>query len=231
MPACNVATARARLFTDAIAFRALTGLAERRAGHIGPHAGARPPAALGGARVHLEALTDPAPEGSAARPVTPLGYRTAIRALPPTLARLDRADPRRKVALMLADAAERIGSVGGAGWGGSGGGGDTSGGQSDGGATTRCKWAIRLRRLRDLAQGASYGPGGKMVMPAAPRVALPVQRKGGKRQEIKAWALVWALCVEGQDLTEILALHGWPKHSKHIKRLGDAALEILSDMA
>ena len=60
---------------------------------------------------------------------------------------------------------------------------------------------------------------------------MPIKRKRGNRQEIKTFPLLVALCVEGQDLADILRAHGWNVHSKHTRPLGVAAPYILGKIA
>lgn len=224
MPATHdPVTLRARSFVETLTRRLLAETARTRQGG-GRAEGARAPAALAQPR---RVLVEIAPTRREADPSTPLGYRTAIRALPPALAALDLHDPRRQAAGMIADAAERIGSVGG----GDPAGGDTKGGVSDGGATTRVKWATRLRLVEAAANGwpvsRRYGVEGR----GPARVVMAVQRQRGKAQSIKALPLLLAVCVEGQDMAQILRAHGWSGHGKQRRALLLDVLAMLDDAA
>ena len=110
--------------------------------------------------------------------VTPLGYLTAVRALPRVLAALPRTDPRRQAADMLAGAYERIGSV----QGGTAEGGDTKGGQSDGGVTTRVKHAERLRMIEAAANFWPIDRRDGRITRGRALVVMPIKRKRGNRQ-------------------------------------------------
>lgn len=221
MPAIHdAAQLRARSFVETLTRGLLAETARKRQG-TGRSEGARAPAALGQPRRVLAAVS--APIG----PLTPLGYKTAVRALPPVLASLDPMDPRRRAADMIADAAERIDSVGSGG----GEGGDIKDGVSDGGVTTRIKWAARLRLVEAAANGwpcsARFGVAGR----GAERVVMPVRRQRGKAQPIKAMPLLLAVCVEGLDMAQILRAHGWSEHGKHRRALLVAVLALLDDAA
>lgn len=221
--------ARARRAVDALTARLIAHQAERRQGH-GRGEGARPPAALGQAPRRLVVLTEPrlAPSGQVEpAPVTPLGYHTPIRALPPVLARLDATDPRRRAADMLAHAVERIGSVSG----GDPAGGAVKGLPSDGGATTRVKHAARLRMIEALANGWPVDRAHGQVRRGAPRIVLPVLRQRGNAREITAMGLLLALCVDGQDMRRILTTHGRTTDSAYRKRLAAVALMLLDELA
>lgn len=191
----------------------------------GRAAGARLPASLAGAPVNLVSL-----KGRQDEAATPVGYKTAQRAVPRILADLPACDPRREAARMLADACEKVGSVKGASLEGA----DSNGGQSDGGATTRVKHAARLRVMRCLVNGwpidARHGPvrrGARLL----PRVALQVKRAGGQRQNILAFDALLAVCVDGDDLGAILRRHGWSAQAFNRNPLRDALLASLDDVA
>lgn len=218
------ATTRARSFVEALTRRLVGEVARRRQG-TGRSDGARAPAALGQPQRMLVEIPATRRDSD---PATPLGYKTAIRALPPVLAALRPDDPRRRAADMIADAAERIGSVGG---GAAGEGGAVSGGPSDGGATTRVKWAARLRLAEAAANGWPLDRRFGVLAKGGDRVALAVTRKGRKRQDIKAWPLLLAVCVEGQDMAEICRAHGWSIDSANRRALTEAALAGLDDVA
>jgi len=95
MPAIHdAAQLRARSFVETLTRGLLAETARKRQG-TGRSEGARAPAALGQPRRVLAAVS--APIG----PLTPLGYKTAVRALPPVLASLDPMDPRRRAADMI----------------------------------------------------------------------------------------------------------------------------------
>lgn len=231
------AQARARALVDTLNRRLIAAASERRQGH-GRGEGARLPAGLAQMRRVLVVLDEPgrAPAPAAATPaahraapvaparvrVTPLGYKTAIRALPPVLAGLDAADPRRRAAVMIADAAERVSGARGSNPAG----GDISGMPSDGGVTTRVKHAARLRVVEALANGWPISPAGTIAR-GPDRVVLALGRPNAKRQAIKALPLLLAVCVEGADMRQVLALHGWSDHGKHRRALTTATLDLL----
>lgn len=212
--------ARAAALVDSLNLRLLAHAAGRRQAH-GRGEGARAPAGLAQPRRRLDVLTEPGPGAKPVR-VTPLGYQTATRALPPVLASLPASDARRRAADVIADCAERVSGA----RGGDMQGGDISGLSSDGGATTRVKWAARLRVIEAVANGWPIGRDGRIAQ-GAPRIALPLGRPSAKRQEIKAFALLLAVCVEGQDMREILVAHGWSPHGKHRAALTAATLDLL----
>ena len=216
---------RARALVETLNRRLITEAARRRQGP-GRAEGARAPLGLAQPRRVLVEITGRDRQG---RPhqVTPLGYKTAVRALPPVLAGLEASDPRRHAADMLADAAERVSGASGAGLEG----GAVKDGVSDGGATTRVKWAARLRLAEAGANGWPVDRRFGVLGKGPERVALPVTRKGRKRQEIKAWPLVWAVAVEARDMAQICAAHGWSLDSGNRRKLTEATLEILDNVA
>lgn len=187
--------------------------------------GARPLPSLAGGAVALEVITEPRPGGKVA-PITPLGYKTAVRRLPPVLAGLGRDDPRRRAAVAFADAWERLGSSGGSSL--EGGDPSASGLVPDGGATTRVKYAARLRDALAVTCRAASPKAG--TLPVS-RVVLAPQRKGRGGQEIKAVSLLVGVCVEGRDMLEILGAHGWGRKASHRKTLAAALLDMLDDLA
>jgi hypothetical protein len=221
----NIAAGTARLYLTARNAEIIRSAARRRQAH-GMGDGERLPAGIARAPVSLQELHERQP-GRRVERVTAAGHKTAVQALPRILAALHRDDPRRRAADLLATSFERIGAAGGGGAEG----GDTKGGQSDGGVTTRIKHAQRLRVIEAVANRWAISQGHGVVTPGADRVVLAVRRKRGNRQQIKAFPLLVALCVEGHDLAQILTAHGWTVHSKHSRPLGVAALGLLDDIA
>ncbi len=217
----DIGGGRAALYLQRVNLEIIKAAARRRQQH-GAGEGARAPLGLGHRPVTLGAIKD-AKGGR----VTPLGYKTARRALPSILARLPDADPRRRVADALASAFERVGAIGG----GDLQGGDTKAGVSDGGVTTKIKHAARLRVIEAAVNGWGTDPLLGGIKRGPDRVVMAVQRKRGDRQDIKVFPLLVALCVEGLDLAAILRRHGWSTGSKHTIPLGQAALSILDDAA
>ena len=197
--------------------------AERRQSHW--QEGARSPAGLAAAPVELVQLTEAT--GAGVERVTPLGYRTARRQLPRVLGALAATDRRRITAELIANSVERLGSVKGSGFEGS----VTKGEVSDGGASTRMKHAARLRLVEALANGWPVAKGTGKITRGRDRVVFQVQRQARNRQEIKAFPLLYAVCVEGRDLQDVLDAHGWSKQTKHTKALGAAVLEMLDQIA
>lgn len=201
--------------------------AVRRAAH-GDGEGARPVPGIGRPRHRLAEIgRGPGGDVAGARPATPVGYKTAVRDLPPVLARLQAADPRRRVAVMLADACERIGAVKGVDWQG----GNHSGEASDGGATTRVKHARRLAMLEALANGWPIDPRSGRIERGPVKVVLALGRPTAKRQAILAFDLLVMVCRDGLDMRQILVRHGWSGQARDRKRLSDWTLRRLSDMA
>lgn len=232
--AINSDLARAKSWLRPVTAAIIAGAAGRRQGHaacltapaLATASGDRAPAALAAPAVTLYAIAERRAGGKVER-ITPLGYRTAVRAGPRLLAGLDRGDPRARAAALLGDAVERIGSVGA----GDLQGGDTKGGASDGGVTTRIKHAARLRLIEAAANGWPVDRRHGGVTRAAPRVLMAIRRQRGARREIRAFDALMALCVEGLDMADILAAHGWSVHSKHTAALGEALLSVLDDIA
>lgn len=220
------AQARAALYLDRVNLEIVKATATRRQHHAARAPGARLPASIAGPRVALEVIAERTPEGE--RQVTPLGYKTARRALPPILAGLAPTDPRRRVALLLADSFERVGASAGAQLEGAHGG--HSGAAPDGGVTTKIKHAARLARLEALANGWAISPTGKIER-KAPRILLKVQRQTGRRQQIKAFEALTALAVEGVGLAEVLRRAGWEVRARNRRALAEAVLELLSEIA
>lgn len=188
--------------------------------------GARAPASLAAAPLRLVTLTQPRP-GGRVEPVTPPGYRTAVRALPPLLAGLSAQDPRRLAAAAFEASAAQIGAVRGVSLEGA----DTSGGISDGGVTTRIKHAARLRLIEAMVNGWGVDRAHGVVQRGPARVAMRVQRPCAGRKEITAMALLSAVCVEGADLGQILRAHGWSAQTRNRRVLATAALDLLADLA
>jgi len=215
---------RARLYLQSINFEIIKAAALHRQAH-GRGNGARAPAAMAARPVRVQVLSE-GRKGENQQLVTPLGYRTAVRALPPILARLDASDPRRRAAEALATAAEKIGAIGNGGFDG----GAPSGAVSDGGVTTRIKHATRLRLIEALTNGWTCDARGKIQRGPA-RVILQVQRQGRARQNIKAFDALALICVEGADLGTILRKYGWSVKTQHTRALGQGVLEILDDLA
>lgn len=220
--------ALARGLIDKLNRRVIAVAAERQQGTERGR-GDRAPAGLAQPRRSLVALTEPlvTDKGVIRAPVTPLGYRTAVRALPPVLADLEVTDRRRHVADMLADAYERVGAVGGANLDG----GSAKAGCPDGGVTTKIKHAARLSLIERLANGWPLDPRTGEVLKGPERIAMRVQRRNGKLQHIKAFPLLVSVCVEGQSLASVLTAHGWRVHAENRKRLGAALLELLDEVA
>lgn len=215
---------RARLYLEHIT-RAIIAHAATRRQRIGQGEGARPPASLAAPRVQLQTLQRALPGGKV-EPITPLGYQTATRALPPILAALPATDRRRIAADLIATACERIGAVKGCSPDG-GGGGAHSAGANDGGATTRVKHAARLRVVEALANGWPADPLHGGFRKGGEKIILAVGRPTEKRRNITAMGLLRGVCVEGQDMREILRAHGWSEQSRCTRVLVAATLEML----
>lgn len=222
----DVPRGNAALFIQKCNLEIIRNQAGRRQ-KLGKGEGARPVASIASPRVDLRSLSERRPDGSEA-PVTLLGYSTAVRALPHALACLDVHDPRRRAAAMFADACERVSGAGSANLAG---GSDTKGMVSDGGVTTKIKHAARYRLIEAIANGWPIDQASGRITKGHHRVVLPVQRKRGNRQEIKAFDLLYAHCVAGKDHAAILRDHGWSAHGKNIKVLVASAWEMLGDIA
>lgn len=200
-------------------------------------AGARAPGSIAGAPVQLRvmdgpdvsALKDGREPSVEVAPIrkTEIGLKTAVRQQSRVLAHLAADDPRLAVAEMVGAAVERIGAIGG-------GGGEataSSGGISDGGVTTRIKHAQRLRMITAIANGWAVDGLHGNIAQGYPKVVMPVKRKRGNRQEIKAITLLLSVCVDGKDLSDVLKRHGWTVCSQHTSTLRKALMETLHDIA
>ena len=217
----NADLGRAARYIAAVNFEIVKAAARRRQRQGQGH-GARLPAALAGAPVHLVQVK----ETGRHAPATPPGYRTARRALPRLLADLNATDPRRQAADMLATAVERVGSVKGVDLAGS----DSKPGISDGGATTRIKHVERYRRAEALAN--RWPAEARRGAPARPpRMAMAVRRKSGNRVGIPLFAAILAVCVEGIDLYALLRRYGWSAQTANAGPLRAAILAGLDDIA
>ncbi len=212
---------RAASYMARVNMEIVKAAAARRQGHDQDN-GARLPAALAGAPVRLEVIKG---QGTNQR-VTPLGYKTAKRALPPILARLAPSDPRLAAATMLADAVERVGAVKVSDLGGA----DSNGLPSDGGATTRIKHAARLRLIEAKANRwpvtIRHGPRKGLA-----RVLMAPKRASGQRHKILAFDALVAVCVDGASVDAILRAHGWSAQAFNRTPLRDAILGALDDVA
>lgn len=226
--------ARARRQVEQITRAVLAAAADRRQG-IGRSKGERSPAGLGQPRRALVSIEDrqfvevqnPHGRGMVRMEthelLTPLGHKTARGALPPVLRALDEVDPRLAAALMFAGTVERIGAVKGADPAG----GDIKGGASDGGVTTKIKHVSRFHAVRDAVNGWVFDEELGRVVRGRERVVLKVKRQRGSAKDITAFDLLWAVCVEGQDMLEILRGRGWSGHSAQRKELAAALLDLL----
>ena len=213
--------ARARSAVERLNMAFLSAAAERRQGLDRGH-GARSPAGLGQPRRDLVTIEDAVgwcDDGEwIFKRQTPIGYQTARASLPPVLAALGPADPRRIEALKFAATVEKIGAIAGADLAGS----CTKGAISDGGATTKVKHAARFNRARDVVNGWEFDHRAGRVVRGAERIAFKVQRRNGK-----AFDLLCAVCVDGLDMGAILRASGWSAHGKQRKALAVAFLELL----
>jgi hypothetical protein len=214
---------RARFGLQAINIKIIKAAALHRQAH-GRGNGARLPAALGHRPVMVREITEGRP-GPQARRITPLGYRTATRALPPTLpawmppTRAVRrpicwaphlsASDRSRAAIWLAAILTREYLIGG--------------------VTARVKHATRLRMIETIANGWAVDRRHGTITRDPDLVLMPVVRKGRNRQDIRAYSALVMLCVEGLDLAAILRRHGWSEQAKHTKPLGLALLATLDD--
>lgn len=218
---------RAALYLSRANMEIVKAAGSRRQGDTSKIDGKRLPPSIAGPRVSLEVISERAAEGREVR-VTPIGYKTARRELPGLMARLPKTDRRRQAVQVLADAVERVGAVAGASW--DGGSCAHSGGAPDGGATTRIKHASRLRMIEAYANGWSIERGGRIVR-KADRVVAAVQRRTGKRQDIKAFPAILALCVDGASASQILRRHHWPVKSRYQKVIIEGVFAVLDDVA
>lgn len=226
MQGLNGEAARAKLHLAAVNKAIIKRAGARRQGLISKARGDRAPASIAPARVDLASITEPRPGGGVS-PVTPLGYKTARRALPRALAVLSENDGRRRAALFISDAAERVGSIGGGDLGGAG----HKGEISDGGVTTKIKHSTRLRMALAVANGWPIDAAHGKVSQGVARVVMPVVRQRGNAKEITATSLLWMLCVDGCELTEILERHGRGVNNRTLKALAAIAFDVLEDVA
>jgi len=198
-----------------------------RTGKAGNAPGARLPVSLAGAPVEARTLSRVGADGER-EPITPLGYKTAVRAMPRMLAVMSDADPRLRAAMVLADTAERLGAVPGAG--GTSEASAPNPGQSDGGVTTKLHQAEKMRRIEALINRWDIQATGRIVR-GRYRIALPVGRQTGKLQEIKAFDALVAMCVNGLSADAILRRHGWKPKSNARAKLIASMLLALDDVA
>lgn len=215
--------ARAARYFEACNAAIIRASAARRQG-VGPASGDRSPVGLACAPVDLVSLS--VQRGARVEAVTPIGYKTAVRARSRALAGLPQDHPHIIVAGFLAAAFERVGAVGG----GSFEGGDTKGGQSDGGVTTRIKHSARLRMIEAIANGWDIDARHGVVVDGDRKTVLAPRRGAGKRQQILAFPFLVAVCVEGLDLADVLVAHGWSVQSKHTKILSARLGDLLDDI-
>jgi len=220
------AACRARAATEEVTRQIVLTKAMRRQRH-GESEGARLPAALGQPEVGLVELEERRPDGKSER-ITPIGWRTARRRLPPILARLDPRDQRLRAAQVFATACERIEASAGAQLqAGTG----QNGGASDGGATTRIKHAERLRFLEGVINDWPFDRTARRYIRGPDLVVLaPAQREPG-RLPVLAGTLIRSVCLDGLDMTEILSRHGWSDASRNRRKLNAATLDLLDLMA
>lgn len=225
MADCLNQVGTAALYLGAINILIIKAAGEARQGATDAAPGATSPGSIAAGAVDRVTLTRPLPGGKSA-PVTPLGYKTAVRRLPRVFKALDDTDPRRRALVALADAAEKIGSVGGANLSGTA----TKSKQSDGGATTRVKHATRLRVIQALANGWPINPApGTPARPEA--VALAVGRQTGSLKEIKVYAALWAIMVDGIPADVLLRQNGWWATTATRKKLTASLLAAADDIA
>jgi hypothetical protein len=223
----NLDRGRAALFLQGVNMAIIKHAAARRQGcRARDGEGARGPIALGRApmvtTVIVErsagalAVVDGVPTvGTVMRPVTAFGERTAVRALARPLMGVDAAHPGMRAAEMIALSFERIEGVGG----GSGEGNLHSGQQSDGGVTTKIKHVQRVRIIEAVANQWAIDPVHGRVDRGVERCLLAATRSTGNRQQIMAFYLLIAVCVEGQDLADILRAKGWRPDGRYTKIL------------
>lgn len=191
--------------------------------------GDRPAPSLGGGLVSLRVITEPRGDGKLHQ-VTPLGHQTAVRRDPPILNKLADTDPRRRAARLFADAWEKVRASGGSCL--AAGAPSAQPGVPDGGASTRLKHAERVRDAYRITRAEVLGERGlSPVERPVPRVVLAPRRKAPGRKEIRAFDLLVAVCVDGQDMLEILRRHGWGRKAEHRQVLGAALLDMLDDLA
>lgn len=223
----NIDQGRARLFLQAMNCKLIMRSARRRQG-IGQGEGARAPVAPARRPVDLVEITHRTPNGKLEQ-LTPLGWKTARGVLPPVLARLDADHPHLIAANGFAVICERIGSIKGAAIDGACG--DTSFGVSDGGATTKMRHAEALWQIRGaINKWPVARPSGRYIKGDDRVVVAPIGG-GRKRQEIKAFDLVFRVCIEGQDMGTILKAHGYSAQTKNRKMLRVVIEELLDLMA
>lgn len=219
--------AKARLFLQGVNCRLIMRSARRRQ-CVGQGEGARAPVAPARRPVDLIEITHRTPNGKLEQ-LTPLGWKTARGALPPVLASLDTDHPHLIAANGFAVICERIGSIKGATIDGAAG--DTSFGVSDGGATTKTRHAEALWQIRGAVnQWPVARPSGRYIR-GADRVVMAALKKSGNLQSIKAFDLIYRVCIEGQDMSTILKAHGWSAQTANRKRLRKAIDELLDLMA
>jgi hypothetical protein len=223
----DVDQGRAALFLERANVAIIKHAAARRQGHRARDGeGGRAPIALGRAPVATTVIVERsagavavvdglATVGTVVKPLTAFGERTAVRALARPLMGVEASHPGMRAAEMIALSFERLEGVGG----GSGEGSAHSGQQSDGGVTTKIKHVQRVRIIEAVANQWAIDPVHGRVDRGVERCLLAATRSTGNRLPIKAFYLLVAVCVEGQDLADILRAKGWRADSRYTKIL------------
>lgn len=228
--AANVDQGRAALFLQLGNAAIIKHAATRRQGHRARDGdGARAPIALGRAPMVTQVITEAVPRlifdvfdvdgkhkvvNILTVKTTP-GQRTAVRVVARPLMGVDASHPGMCAADMIACSFERLTAVGGGG----GEGGAHSGQQSDGGVTTKIKHVQRVRIIEAVANQWAIDPVHGRVDRGVERCLLAATRSTGNRLPIMAFHLLVAVCVDGQDLADILRAKGWRADSRYTKIL------------
>lgn len=215
---------RARLFLEGMTRQIIAQAGQRRQQPRGA-LGARAPAALAAPPVTLQEIVERI-AGGTERKTLP-GHKTAARRVPPVLADLERADPRRRAADVLADVCERIESVRGSKLEGA----DKTGLVSDGGATSRVALAATLCLIEATVNDWPLDPKTRRFRRGADLIILRPRNAAGNRLPIKAMGLLRMVALDHATMRDVLAAHGWADHSAHKRILRRATLDLLDLVA
>lgn len=217
---------RARAFFEILSCDIIKALAALRQ-HSGNGEGARGAIGFGRGSMRLVEIVEREAGGKAVR-VTPVGWKTLRRRMPHVIEELPASDRRRRAADYVADAIERIDSVKAANLEGSI---SVSMMPSDGGVTSRIRLAETLTNVRGAVNGWPFRRdiNGHVPGPLILALARRSELRGGN--DIRLEDALFATCVNGAPLRDILTGNGWADHPRNRKALREAVLEGLDRVA
>jgi hypothetical protein len=91
--------------------------------------------------------------------------------------------------------------------------------------------AHRLALVEAVANGWAFDRKSRRYLRGGPRVVMRAQRAGGLREDIMAFDLLRAVCLDARSMKDILNDAGWSAHSKHRVRLAEEVLDMLAAVA